>query len=266
MGIIRTRTILTRSTGRQTHQAVLHALAAEKMEIRDAANPVRAKSPRALLKNRWAADLTIEVLEDRMVWHVDALGDKHDQIMNELVDRLPQGMVDDQGVADAVARMPKISRFFGKAEVKNLAAVLSPTERVVAIAGGTYRKMLGALVLTTERLVFFDQSYKSRDVEEFALDAIQSLGVSTRLGGEKIDVSISGRSAEITGMQPGEAERIVAAYRQVRDLRSTPAPGALSFQSPDAMDQLRKLGELHQAGILTSEEFAAKKADLLGRM
>nr|WP_284501114.1 SHOCT domain-containing protein [Bowdeniella massiliensis] len=32
------------------------------------------------------------------------------------------------------------------------------------------------------------------------------------------------------------------------------------------MDQLRKLGELRDAGVLTEAEFEAKKADLLGRL
>ena len=32
------------------------------------------------------------------------------------------------------------------------------------------------------------------------------------------------------------------------------------------MDQLKKLGELHAAGILTDSEFASKKADLLSRL
>lgn len=34
----------------------------------------------------------------------------------------------------------------------------------------------------------------------------------------------------------------------------------------DVMDQLRKLGELRDAGVLTEAEFEAKKADLLGRL
>lgn len=36
--------------------------------------------------------------------------------------------------------------------------------------------------------------------------------------------------------------------------------------APDPMEQLRKLAELRDAGILTEEEFTAKKADILGRM
>lgn len=32
------------------------------------------------------------------------------------------------------------------------------------------------------------------------------------------------------------------------------------------MDQIRKLAELHEEGILTDEEFSAKKSELLGRL
>jgi len=38
-----------------------------------------------------------------------------------------------------------------------------------------------------------------------------------------------------------------------------PAPAAAA-----PVDQLRELGELHQSGVLTDEEFAAQKAKLLG--
>ncbi len=40
----------------------------------------------------------------------------------------------------------------------------------------------------------------------------------------------------------------------------TPAP------DPDALEQLRKLGDLHTAGVLTDAEFDAKKAELLRRL
>ena len=46
-----------------------------------------------------------------------------------------------------------------------------------------------------------------------------------------------------------------------------PAPTAPAAPSGDALiDQIRKLGELRDAGILTPEEFESKKADLLGRI
>ena len=44
-----------------------------------------------------------------------------------------------------------------------------------------------------------------------------------------------------------------------------PQPPAAPTQ-PDIADQLKKLADLHAAGVLTDEEFAAKKKDLLDRM
>ena len=51
-------------------------------------------------------------------------------------------------------------------------------------------------------------------------------------------------------------EAIAARYRP-----SAPAPAA-----PDHLSQLKQLGELRDAGILSEEEFAAKKAEILGRL
>jgi len=39
-----------------------------------------------------------------------------------------------------------------------------------------------------------------------------------------------------------------------------PAPGGLT---PEAIDQLKSLGELNASGVLTDEEFAAEKAKIL---
>ncbi len=42
------------------------------------------------------------------------------------------------------------------------------------------------------------------------------------------------------------------------------APPASGESAPDDLDQLQKLADLHAAGILTDEEFTAKKAQILG--
>jgi hypothetical protein len=43
-----------------------------------------------------------------------------------------------------------------------------------------------------------------------------------------------------------------------------PAPAPAPAAAPDTMTQLKELGELKAAGILTEEEFAAQKAKILG--
>jgi putative oligomerization/nucleic acid binding protein len=58
------------------------------------------------------------------------------------------------------------------------------------------------------------------------------------------------------------AEQDQAAYepepQQTAYAEPEPAP------EPDPIEQLKQLGELHEQGILTDEEFAAQKAKLLG--
>jgi hypothetical protein len=45
---------------------------------------------------------------------------------------------------------------------------------------------------------------------------------------------------------------------------AAPPPPAAGGMSPDTINQLTQLGQLHEQGVLTDEEFAAQKAKLLG--
>jgi hypothetical protein len=45
-----------------------------------------------------------------------------------------------------------------------------------------------------------------------------------------------------------------------------PQPPAAEAAQPDVADQLRTLGELHQSGLLTDEEFATKRAALVEKL
>jgi hypothetical protein len=56
-----------------------------------------------------------------------------------------------------------------------------------------------------------------------------------------------------------------AAYEPAYQPAYEPAPSAPpAAAAPDPIEQLKQLGELHQQGVLTDEEFAAQKARLLG--
>ena len=45
---------------------------------------------------------------------------------------------------------------------------------------------------------------------------------------------------------------------------AAPPPSAAGGMSAGAIDELKQLGQLHEQGILTDEEFAAQKAKILG--
>jgi len=53
------------------------------------------------------------------------------------------------------------------------------------------------------------------------------------------------------------------AYQQAAPPAAPPPPAA-GGMSAGAIDELKQLGQLHEQGILTDEEFAAQKAKILG--
>jgi membrane protease subunit (stomatin/prohibitin family) len=46
--------------------------------------------------------------------------------------------------------------------------------------------------------------------------------------------------------------------------QAAPQQAAPAAPAADPIQQLKELGELHQSGVLTDEEFAAQKAKILG--
>ncbi len=76
-------------------------------------------------------------------------------------------------------------------------------------------------------------------------------GTATAVSG-KVAAKQAGAAAGAAAAPPPEAAPAVA--------EAAPSAGLTA----EAMEQLKKLAELHQAGILTDEEFATQKARILG--
>jgi hypothetical protein len=84
----------------------------------------------------------------------------------------------------------------------------------------------------------------------------------------KIMVFVSGNKSEITNVAKAEGKAIVDSVRGHIGSASE-SPAAPSHQAPsaplaDPLDQLSRLAELRDRGVLTEDEFAAKKAQILG--
>src|SRR3954471_19462976 len=79
------------------------------------------------------------------------------------------------------------------------------------------------------------------------------------------------RTAVIAGTATGVSNRVSRRQTQrgaqqdaPQYYEETPPAAAPQASGPDPIEQLKQLGELHQQGVLTDEEFAAQKAKLLG--
>lgn len=69
------------------------------------------------------------------------------------------------------------------------------------------------------------------------------------------------------GATPTITEQALSLVSSLRKDRSAPPPPpAASAEKPDVLEQLAKLAALRDAGVVTEDEFAAKKAELLSRM
>lgn len=71
-------------------------------------------------------------------------------------------------------------------------------------------------------------------------------------------------SGAVAGRQQGKMAEKQAQQAAAMQAAAAPAPAPADAAGGDTFAQLERLGELHQKGILTDEEFAAQKAKLLG--
>jgi hypothetical protein len=233
---------------------------------------IKAESSRSLRKNRWAAEIGI-VLEQLdhgttlAVTKVDMLGNKHYALLNEIVENAGDDLFDDRGISEAVSRLGKVGRIFGRKEVRHLNHLLRGSERVIILGQGQYESKQGLVVLTNERLFFFEKSLMGQEtVEEFSLNAITSLETGKKMTGERLVVHVSGNRSEIKGMFHGQADEIVREFRKLKTGRESPPVATASAQTNDPLAQLEKLASLRDSGVISAEEFDLKKAELLERI
>jgi hypothetical protein len=137
------------------------------------------------------------------------------------------------------------------------------------MAGGTYGAGTGLLVLTDRRLLFLKDGIMSKTTEDFPMEKISSVQWSSGIGLGTLTVFASGNKAVIKSMNKQDGKQIADTIRA--RLTGTTAYGPVrevtgAANEPDTYEQLAKLGQLRDAGVLTSEEFDAKKAELLSRL
>lgn len=75
---------------------------------------------------------------------------------------------------------------------------------------------------------------------------------------------VSRRQAGRWAQQEDAQQQQYAQQQQQYAQQPPPAPAPAASPMDDTIDQLKKLGELHDQGVLTDEEFAAQKQRVLG--
>jgi len=153
-------------------------------------------------------------------------------------------------------------------ELAKLPALLGDDEDVLNLARGKCDGMEGLVVVTDRRILFVGEAMMRSHLEDFSYEKVSSVKTETGLGCGKITVYAGGSAAELENIRPKRRTAEIGEYVRARigSKLEAVAPGAIGPEYDGPLEQLEKLGALHSSWILTTEEFEAKKTEVLARM
>ncbi|MBE0530265.1 MAG: PH domain-containing protein [Rhodospirillales bacterium] len=144
-------------------------------------------------------------------------------------------------------------------------------EEIQAFCGGWVGEMLGngdkslhngALILTNKRIAFYCKAFFKEVFEQIPLDRITSVETKSLLGHHQATFHTSHNALVFKCLAGGaQLDPIVKATQNAAG-----KPGKAETAPESPLDTLKKLSELRDAGLLSEEEFAGKKAELLARI
>ena len=150
---------------------------------------------------------------------------------------------------------------------------LDSNENVLAYVMGAHEAKImgkdsvrnGIFIATDIRLVFFSSKmFKGYDMEVFPYSNISSIEMGKSLMGHTISFFASGNKVSMKWIN-GDVSSFMNIVKPKIDKKANPSP-ATNNSMPDIADQIRKLSDLKNEGILSEEEFQAKKVQLLSQM
>lgn len=157
--------------------------------------------------------------------------------------------------------IPGAKSWVARREVKELPNVLAADEPIEMLVTGRYERRNGVLVATDRRAVFVDKGMLGgARVESFPYERIGSVQYETGMVFGKLKIMATGNSAEID-LCPKAVVQEMAQCLNSHLLKGQPSAAA---PPASGTDELEKLAELRDKGILTEEEFTAKKRQVLG--
>lgn len=151
---------------------------------------------------------------------------------------------------------------------KDKAAGLIKSDLPLLAVAGKHESFRMSLTIYEDRLVWSSGATASRTVRFEHVVSVHRDRFGLLMSHIEIE-TVGGGGFGVPNLLPGEASKaqeliehqISGLHR--KDLDQKPQPEACLTDVPN---QIRKLAELREAGILSAEEFETKKTDLLGRM
>jgi hypothetical protein len=124
----------------------------------------------------------------------------------------------------------------------------------------------GQFILTNERACFYRKDPFEEVFETIPLSKISSVETLSLMGYRVLRLHTAHDDLEFKTLEPKALFNEVLAQLERLRIGQTDHPVAPTALAESITDQIKKLGELRDDGILTEEEFNTKKAELLARL
>ncbi|KRN77618.1 PH domain-containing protein [Weissella minor] len=169
-----------------------------------------------------------------------------------------------------LCNLPGFDSFGTKKELSLLPDILNDTENIIYVVSGNAKNdgLFGIssilLVLTDQRLIMFDAGllYGS-EYTEIPFDHIQGVSLSSGLVLADIHIENGRRQINIINVtKPFAAYFVDQLNKKINEINFS-KNNQNTISSP--ADELQKLANLYEDGILTKQEFSDQKKELLGK-
>ena len=149
-------------------------------------------------------------------------------------------------------------------ERKMLYRLLESDEHLECLCGGDFKTNSGVAVATDRRVIFLDKGIASTEVAELTYNSIESISYSGGMMRSSLKFGLVGATTlSVENVRPKEQAKVFADTVRKRLNAGPTVVAPTVVQTASAMDELEKAAALYERGLLTPEEFAAKKAQLL---
>jgi hypothetical protein len=131
---------------------------------------------------------------------------------------------------------------------------------------GDNKQHNGVLVVTEERVVFYGKAFFSEVIESLPLASITSIERKSSIGPMTVRLHASNDSLEFKTLLRDQGNALVKAIEAGRAKLTSRSVAPVGRTDDSPIEALQKLAQLRDGGIISHEDFEAKKIELLARI
>lgn len=122
----------------------------------------------------------------------------------------------------------------------------------------------GVMLATDKRLFFYGKRTFGYDIEVFPYENVSSIEMGKGMMGHSIAFFSSGNKVKMKWINHGDIQGFIAHVKGSIGKSSAKGQVAATQETASAADEIKRFAELRDSGVITEEEFDAKKKQLLG--